>query len=168
MAAPEHDWTKFTKRIAINTSVPEIYRLISTQDGLESWFLKLAEFNLPGKGIRTATSAIEKDDSYRWRWYGYSDAVTETGRILDTNGRDTIRFTFAGECEVTIFAYPRNDMTVVEITQENIPTDERSKVNYHMGCSEGWAFYLANLKSLSEGGIDLRNRDETLQGVLNS
>jgi uncharacterized protein YndB with AHSA1/START domain len=164
----DHDWTKFNKRIAINTSVPEVYRLISTSEGLESWFLRLAEFSLPGNGIRTGNSAIEKDDSYRWRWHGYPDESTETGRVLEANDRDTIRFTFAGECEVTICAYPRNEMTVVEITQENIPTDERSKVNYHMGCSEGWAFYLANLKSLLEGGIDLRNRDQTLQGVLNS
>ena len=81
---------------------------------------------------------------------------------------DTIRFTFAGECIVTIIAKPHNDISVVEITQENIPTDEKSKVNYFVGCGEGWAFYLANLKSILEGGIDLRNRDETIKGVLNS
>ena len=168
METHNHDWTKFTKRIAVKASVPEVYHLISTTGGLESWFLRLAEFSLPGDGIRTPDSGIQKDDLYRWMWHGYADDVDEKGRVLEANGQDTIRFTFAGECIVTIFAYPRNDMTVVEITQENIPTDEKSKVNYHMGCSEGWAFYLANLKSMLEGGIDLRNRDETLQGVLNS
>jgi uncharacterized protein YndB with AHSA1/START domain len=168
METRRHDWTKFTKRIAVKAGIPEIYRLISTPEGLESWFLRLAEFTLPGNGIRTGSAGIEKDDSYRWRWHGYSDEVEEKGRVLEANGKDTIRFTFAGDCQVTITAVPRNDLTVVEITQENIPTDEQSKVNYYVGCSEGWAFYLANLKSLLEGGIDLRNRDATLAGVINS
>ena len=163
-----HDWTKFTKRIAIKAGVEEIYNLISTRSGLEDWFLRLAEFTTPGNEIRGYESKIRKDDTYRWMWHGYSDEVTETGRIVEANGKDTVRFTFAGECLVTIAAKPHNDVTLVEITQENIPTDEKSKINYYMGCSEGWAFYLANLKSFSEGGIDLRNRDETLQGVLNS
>ncbi|NEU07893.1 SRPBCC domain-containing protein [Flavihumibacter sp. R14] len=168
METEKHDWTKFTKRIGINAGISEIYKLISTPDGLESWFLRLAEFTLPGNGVRTGHSGIQKDDSYRWRWYGYSDETTETGKVLEANGADKIKFTFAGECQVTIHAYPHKEVTVVEITQENIPTDEKSKINYYLGCSEGWAFYLTNLKSLLEGGIDLRNRDETIQGVLNS
>jgi hypothetical protein len=33
---------------------------------------------------------------------------------------------------------------------------------------EGWVFYLANLKSFPEGGIDLRNKNEKLKSVINS
>ncbi|MNF09593.1 hypothetical protein D3C80_2102910 [compost metagenome] len=58
--------------------------------------------------------------------------------------------------------------TVVEITQSEIPTDERSKVYYHLGCSEGWTFYLANLKSVAEGGLDLRNKNEKIKRVVSS
>ena len=168
MGNENHDWTRFTKRIPIKTDVQEVYNLISNRQGLESWFLRLAEFTTPDGGLRRNDAEIQKDDTYLWMWHGYSDEVTEKGRIVEVNGKDTIRFTFAGECLVTIAARPHNDMTIVEITQENIPTDEKSKINYYIGCSEGWAFYLANLKSFLEGGIDLRNRDETLQGVLNS
>ena len=168
MKVENHDWTKFSKRIAVHASPEKIHYLISTQDGLESWFLRLAEFTKPNGGIRTSNSEIKKGDMYRWLWHGYSDATEEKGMILDNNGKDTIRFTFAGDCRVTITAQSHHDLTIVEITQENIPTDEKSKIQYYLGCSEGWTFYLANLKSISEGGIDLRNRDETLQGVLNS
>lgn len=168
MEQQEHDWTQFTKRIAIQAGVAEIYDRLRTRKGLESWFLRMAEFTSPDGQVRKSDSEFEKDDTYRWRWHGYDDEVTETGRVIEANGSDTIRFTFAGECLVTITARPHRETTLVEITQENIPTDEKSKINYHMGCSEGWAFYLANLKSILEGGIDLRNRDETLQGVLNS
>ncbi|HUH33401.1 MAG TPA: SRPBCC domain-containing protein [Daejeonella sp.] len=163
-----YDWTKFTKRIPIKASIPNIYRLISTCEGLESWFLRLAEFKMPDNTIRPDDSEIKAGDSYRWMWHGYPNDVAEQGRVVESNGLDTIRFTFAVECIVTIMAKPHNDVIVVEITQENIPTDEKSKINYFIGCGEGWDFYLANLKSILEGGIDLRNRDETLQGVLNS
>jgi hypothetical protein len=40
--------------------------------------------------------------------------------------------------------------------------------NYHLGCKTGWTFYLANLKSLMEGGIDLRNKNEKIQRVINA
>jgi hypothetical protein len=168
MEIKNHDWTKFTRRIAVHGSPQNIYYLISTQDGLECWFLRLAEFTKPDQSIRSSNSEIQKGDTYRWMWHGYSDEVVEKGRIINANSKDTIRFTFAGECLVTITAQSYRELTIVEITQENIPTDEVSKVNYYVGCSEGWVFYLANLKSIVEGGIDLRNRDETIQGVLNS
>ena len=163
-----YDWTKFTKRIPVKASIPEIYNLISNREGLETWFLRLAEFTTTHNEIRAGDSEIREGDTYRWMWHGYPDHVVENGRIIEVNGVDTIRFSFAGECLVTITAKPHNDISVVEITQENIPTDEKSRINYFIGCGEGWGFYLANLKSILEGGIDLRNRDETLQGVLNS
>jgi hypothetical protein len=56
----------------------------------------------------------------------------------------------------------------VELVQENIPDDESGKLTWHVGCKTGWTFYLANMKSLYEGGIDLRNKNENLQQVLNS
>ena len=59
-------------------------------------------------------------------------------------------------------------VTVVELVQENIPIDDLSRVNYHLGCLTGWTFYLANLKSVLEGGIDLRNKNQNLLKVINS
>ena len=58
--------------------------------------------------------------------------------------------------------------TIVELTQDNIPPDDNPATNLHIGCGEGWTFYLANLKSYLEGGIDLRNKNEKIQGVINS
>jgi hypothetical protein len=40
--------------------------------------------------------------------------------------------------------------------------------NYHVGCKAGWTFYLANLKSILEGGIDMRNKKTRLKEMLNS
>ena len=58
--------------------------------------------------------------------------------------------------------------TIVEITQENIPEDDNPETNLLVGCGEGWTFYLANLKSYLEGGIDLRNKNEKIKGVISS
>lgn len=163
-----HDWTKFSKRVPVKASVKEVYRLLSSRQGMETWFLRMAEFIKPDKQLRDPASEIQQGDTYRWLWHGYGDESLEKGRIVEANGHDTIRFTFAGECLVTIRASDKDGTTLIEISQENIPTDEKSKINIYLGCAEGWAFYLVNLKSILEGGLDLRNRDETIKGVLNS
>ena len=56
----------------------------------------------------------------------------------------------------------------VSLRQYNIPRDEAGKTNFHIGCTEGWVFYMANLKSIMEGGIDLRNKNPGIKKVINS
>ena len=46
------------------------------------------------------------------------------------------------------------------------PTDDKAKENWHIGCKTGWTFYMANMKSMLEGGIDLRNKNEKIQNVI--
>jgi len=57
---------------------------------------------------------------------------------------------------------------IVKLTQKNIPTDDVSKRNIRLGCESGWSFYLLNLKSIYEGGVDLRNKNPEFIGMLNS
>jgi hypothetical protein len=94
--------------------------------------------------------------------------VVEPGKILEANGTDYLKFSFAGNCEVSVFIREEEGEAVVELWQENIPTDEPGRVNIQIGCGEGWTFYLANLKSILEGGIDLRNRNERIKRVISS
>ena len=94
--------------------------------------------------------------------------MVEEGKIIAANGKDLIQFTFADDCLVTVKLSEFKEYIIVELTQENIPTDEESKKNIRLGCHTGWSFYLVNLKSVYEGGPDLRNRDPELKGMLNS
>ena len=82
--------------------------------------------------------------------------------------KDFFKFSFgkAGNCTVRIFK--EQEETIVELLQDNIPDDEQGKQFWHVGCKTGWTFYLANMKSLYENGIDLRNKNEKLQQMLNS
>lgn len=164
----EYDWSRFRVRINIDASVQSIYEAWTSQEMLELWLLRLVEFTGKDRNIRDRFHMIQESDQYRWLWHGYDDNTAETGTILKANGLDLVKFTFgrAGNCTVTVREVSGEN--VLEMVQEDIPIDEKGKQHFHIGCRLGWTFYLANLKSLLEGGIDLRNRNEQLKGMMNS
>ncbi len=166
--AATYDWSKFVLRIDIQASKEAIYDAWTSQEIIDLWFLrKLTILNSKG-AEKDLFEKIEEGDSYQWWWYGHDDEVTENGIILEANGSDTFAFTFgkAGNCYIKI----NEEMgeNIVELHQYNIPTDERSMHEFHLGCKMGWTFFLANLKSILEGGVDLRNKNENLKRMLNS
>jgi hypothetical protein len=118
--------------------------------------------------VRKKTDSIQKGDTYEWMWFGYSDDVVERGKVVKANGKNLFQFVFGRAGIVTVKLKKTMGKTLVELTQEKIPRDETSKVNFHLGCSMGWTFYLANLKSIFEGGLDLRNKNVKLERVINS
>ncbi len=168
MTAHTFDWSRFFVRISIKAPLEKLYHAWATRDGIESWFLRLSEFKSSTGEIRKADEPVEKADTYRWLWHGWGDDTEEKGTILDCNGKDYFKFSFgkAGICTVKL--KKEQNENIVELVQEDIPTDEHGKQIFHLGCKSGWTFYLANLKSIFEGGIDLRNRNAKLQDVLNS
>lgn len=161
-------WTKFIKRIPVNSDIGIIYKAWSTQAGLEEWFLRKAEFTSAGENLRDRNEFVQSGDKYEWMWYGWTDEVVERGKILETNGKDFIKFTFGKAGIVSVQIKTEENENIVELTQDEIPVDEESKFNFYVGCGEGWTFYLANLKSILEGGIDLRNKNVKLTKVINS
>ncbi|MGB7068667.1 MAG: hypothetical protein WBD22_04175 [Pyrinomonadaceae bacterium] len=58
--------------------------------------------------------------------------------------------------------------TVCELRQLMTQETEEEKVYCFIECGLGWTFYLTNLKSFLEGGIDLRNKNDNLHGVINA
>jgi hypothetical protein len=168
MSATTYDWSRFVVRVNVKAAAKALYDAWATRAGMEYWFLRLSEYKKPDGTLRSNKEQVEKGDTYKWLWHGWPDETVEYGNILDCNGIDFIKFSFgkAGDCTVTI--KKEEGETIVELVQENIPTDEQGKHYWHVGCKTGWTFYLANLKSLYEDGIDLRNRNENLKNVINS
>ena len=160
------DWTTFTRRIAVKAKLSDIYDAWTKAIELERWFLSNALFIDQNKKVIGKETPIESGFSYEWNWYLFD--TTEQGEITDTNGKDFLQFTFAGDCLVDIKLTPQNDYVLVELTQKNIPTDDTSKQGIRLGCDTGWSFFLVNLKSVYEGGLDLRNKDSNLKGMLNN
>ena len=164
----EHDWSKFRLRVPVKADIPNIYRAWATQDNLENWFLRKAEFTKQDGNKRNRNSAVEVNDTYEWMWHGYGDDAMEKGKIMQANGKDFLQFSFGKAGNVSVAIKEEAGESMIEVLQDEIPTDEKGKVNYHLGCTKGWLFYLANLKSILEGGIDLRNKKMELTDVINS
>ncbi|MEO6669075.1 MAG: SRPBCC domain-containing protein [Ferruginibacter sp.] len=162
------DWSRFVVRININASIEKIYRAWASRAGMESWFLRMSEYSRANGSLRAADELTEKNDQYRWRWFGWPDDMTESGSILEANGINYFKFSFgsAGNCAISI--HKEEGETIVELMQDEIPTTDHGRHNWHLGCKTGWTFYFANLKSLLEGGIDLRNKNEQLKRMINS
>ncbi len=163
------NWNEFRFRIGINAPLDNIYKAWTTPGGLESWFLRKALINPSGKSTTTRgrDEAIQPGDAYEWYWHGYSDTVNHKGAILEANGRDRFQFTFSMDCPVTVSLYRECDETMVELKESDFPPGEEA-IKHYVGDSKGWIFYLANLKSIMEGGLDLRNRKLELKDVINS
>lgn len=151
-------WTSFKVTGDYNTDIRSLYEAWATTKGLEKWFLRQADFFTVPRRKREPEEFILKEDTYEWYWHGYGDDTVEKGVILEANGTDTIKFTFAGESIVTVTMYSRNGVSIIELTQENIPIENDPSKNLYVQCQLGWTFYLANLKSVIEGGLDLRNK----------
>lgn len=162
------DWTKFCKRIAVYKPIEDLYDMWVTRQGIENWFLRMAEFRKPGGRLLQLDEKISGGDTYTWLWHGWGDEVVEHGEILETNGRDYLKFSFAQPCVVEVKLYEEAAACFVELTQSGIPEDEEHKMKFHVGCLAGWTFYLTNLKSILEGGPDLRNKNAALQNVINA
>jgi uncharacterized protein YndB with AHSA1/START domain len=162
------DWSRFVIRINIGAPADAIYQAWATRGGMESWFVRLSEYKDKNGVERTADEQVTIGDTYKWLWHGYPDESVEHGQILELNHKDHFKFSFgkAGICTVSI--KEEDGEQIVSLTQEAIPTDEQGKMNFHVGCKGGWTFYLANLKSILEGGIDLRNKNLKLKEMINS
>ena len=144
------NWSQFTKRIQIKSDLATIYNSWTKSAELEKWFLsKAVYFDSNGKNI-SATENVSADCKYEWNWFAQN--YFESGKVITANGTDLFEFTFAGECKV----------------QVKLSEVKNSKQNIRLGCAFGWTFYLINLKSVLEGGLDLRNKDSEMEGLVNN
>ncbi len=153
-------WNSFTKKIYIHESIEKLYNLWATTEGITSWFLKSAKYRTPDGTVRKPSEPIQKGDTYTWRWHNWDGK--EEGYVLEANGKDYIEISFESS-KVSIQLKERNNVTIVILTQYEIPVDEESKLRVHYGCSNGWTFWLANLKAYVEHAILLNETEIDLQ-----
>jgi uncharacterized protein YndB with AHSA1/START domain len=167
-----YNWCSFSARININATVASIYEMWATGVGMEKWFLRQCEIKNERGAGKAAGDFITKGDQFLWRWYGWPDDVQQKGEILEANGTGLIGFTFGQEdaeaMACTVKIYSEEGENICEIIQDNIPDNEKGKTYYHIGCLTGWRFFLTNMKSILDGGVDLRNKNERLTKMINA
>lgn len=162
----QSQWSKFKLRVNLNASIEEAYRCWGTPAGLEKWFLRDASFKDAAGNVKSKDSLLQAGDTYQWLWHGYPDSIMEKGKVLKANDTDEFVFTFSLGCPVTISIYQEAGETIVQLVESDLPTDQETMLQHFVGDSKGWIFYLANLKSVLEGGLDLRNKKEELVDVI--
>jgi uncharacterized protein YndB with AHSA1/START domain len=162
------DWSRFVTRINIGAPAEAIYKMWATRGGMESWFVRLSEYKDKDGVEKRAEEEVTVGDTYKFHWFGYDDNAVEHGKILDLNQNALFKFSFGKAGNVTVTIKEEDGEQIVELIQDEIPTDEMGMYNYHVGCKAGWTFYLANLKSILEGGIDMRNKKIRQKEMLNS
>jgi len=81
-----YDWKQLTKRITLKASAKAIYEAWATQQGLESWFLRSAQFTKADGSQRSKNDQVQVGDKYKWLWFGYDDSTAEENEILLANG----------------------------------------------------------------------------------
>jgi uncharacterized protein YndB with AHSA1/START domain len=151
-------WTHFKVTGDYNTDIRTLYEAWATPAGLEKWFLRKADFFTIPRRLRDPEEFILKEDVYEWYWHGWDDDASEKGQILEANGTDFIKFSFAKDNIVSVTISSRNGVSIVELVQENITLEPDPSKNLFVQCQTGWLFYMTNLKSILEGGVDLRNK----------
>jgi len=58
--------------------------------------------------------------------------------------------------------------TICDLRQTMPREVESEQRHFFIECGKGWTFYMTNLKSILEGGIDLRNKNMNIQNVINA
>jgi hypothetical protein len=58
--------------------------------------------------------------------------------------------------------------TICELVQDMPMEEIHEQRHFFIECGNGWGFYMANLKSVLEGGLDLRNKNINLKQVISA
>ena len=164
---PPIDFSQFKLRVSVKTSIENAYRAWASPAGVSSWFVGIMQFTGPNGDVRTGEDLVQEGDEYVCSLRSNPSKVLVKGRVLKANGRDLYSFTFSKECPVTISIFTEHGDTIVELIESNLPTDEDTMRRHYVGDSKGWIFFLTNLKSVLEGGLDLRNKNADISNVIN-
>lgn len=152
------DWTQFTLKIHVEASPQKVWEAWTVGKKLSNWF--------PVEGV------IEPKAGGRvWLQFFRPEDTLDDVVISAVKGKSVV-FPFGShgeQVEVRVIKHKKG--AICELTQSRMRTTQRDKVYMHMGCRAGWTFFLTNLKSYLEHGIDLRSTDPKMtyrEGFVNS
>lgn len=153
------DFSHFTRKIKIRSSCNQLWPLWRSSYGITQWFLQQCTFTDTLGKPRSPEEPCQAGDRYNWKWYNWD--TVENGLILAADETQML-FEFAGS-KVRVVLEESRDEVVLCLTQFDIPEDRESQLKIHFGCSNGWSFWLTNLKAFVEHGILLNERSGGLE-----
>ncbi len=150
------NWNEFTHGIYLNAPVGKVYEYIATASGITKWFVGEAKYYYKNLNIRLGKEWSVKGDSFLWKWMNKDFELK--GLVTESRSDRTFGFTFSPLYFVTISLAPEGDKTKLTLKQEYQPGSEKDEFNF-LNCCTCWVFFLTNLKSVAENGIDLREKE---------
>jgi len=139
------DWSQFTLRIEIEASPEKVFKAWTEDKTVSKWF--------------TTNTIIDprKNGRVFYEWLDGTQMDTKVLRIIKNR---FFSFPFGNKGEkVDVRIKKVSGGSLCELSQLNMKTTENDKIWMHMGCREGWTFFLTNLKAFLEHGVDLRNKN---------
>ncbi|NIP33860.1 MAG: hypothetical protein GWN18_02900 [Thermoplasmata archaeon] len=145
------EWKRLVQRIDVNAPKEAVFAAWATAKGLMGWMVFESVLIGPDGNEREPGAVARAGDRFRMGWH---TGLSGEGEVLEVRPEEMVRFTMDQGAEVEATMEPLEDGSVmVTLTQTHGGSDEEN-LALMLGFKEGWAFYLANLKSVLEGGHD--------------
>lgn len=138
------NFSEFTRKILITASIEQLWSLWTTSHGISQWFLESCVYTDPAGTIRQPGEACQAGDRYAWKWFNWD--TRESGAILQQEEYGSFLFEFA-ESKVALQMEAQGPRVLITLRQFEIPQDPESLDKVYFGCSNGWSFWLTNLKA---------------------
>ncbi|MFI5135298.1 MAG: hypothetical protein ACHQD9_05560 [Chitinophagales bacterium] len=153
------DWSKFTLQISVRAETQSVYNAWAVPTALEKWLVSKAEFSIAFTILKSQFDLVQDGDCFEWSWKhdGILDGVK--GKIVEANGENFLRFILDDTSMLCVTIRKENGETLVELFHKNISANDEALIVNYLSYLKEWSFYLTNLKSFLEGGIDLRTKE---------
>jgi len=139
--APERcpDMTKISHEIRINASMADVFKTISTIDGLKGWYTTRIEGDMvPGKSIKVHADGRP---SFCWRISELRPPTATRWECVEGPGT-------APGATVTFRLSTKDSRTKVQLDYEGLPEDNPA----FLTCNTLWGVMLGHLKQYAETG----------------
>lgn len=155
---------RFTHAIYLNAPAEKVYEYAATPSGIIKWFIGKAKYYYKDVNIRLGNEFAMKGDSFLWTWLNKD--LELKGIVTEAEENKVFQFTFSPLYLVTLKFFPENGKTKLTLTQEYQESAVKNDFNY-INCCVCWVFFLTNLKSVMEYGIDLREKEAMDEMLVN-
>jgi len=155
----------FIHAIILKASADDVFKFIATPSGIVKWFIGKAKYFYKDSHIRLGNEIAQKGDSFLWNWL--NKELELKGIITGSDENKKFSFTFSPFFLVTIeLAKIDDNKTRLTLKQEYQESATRNDFSY-INCCTCWVFFMTNLKSVIENGIDLREKETADEMMVN-
>ncbi len=155
---------RFHHSIYLDKPVNEVYKMAATAGGLSKWFMGDVKYSAPDGTERKENDLIQQGDSYKWHWLAKN--LSLEGNVLEAQKNNLAAFTFGSLFTVTITLKEDKGRTLFTLTHQYAKGAAKNDFAY-INCCVCWAFFITNLKSVLEHGIDLRETEIDNEALVN-